>query len=95
MTVVALSADHAEEARAMAEDHDVAFQVVYGLDPVEDAERIGAYHDEEKGIIQPAGFVLKGDEVRMAVYANGPIGRLWADETLKQIDQLRQEKRGV
>lgn len=91
MAIVALSADEAEKARAMAEDHDVTFELVYGLDPVEDAERIGAYYDEEKGIVQPAGFLLEGDEVRMAVYANGPIGRLRPDETLKSIDHQRQE----
>ena len=88
--MVALSADDAEEARAMAEDHDVDFLLVHGLDAVEAAERIGAYHDPEQGIVQPAGFLLKGDEVRMAVYANGPIGRLRPEETLREIDYLRE-----
>lgn len=75
----------------MAEDHAVAFPLVHGLDAVEDAERIGAYHDAEKRIIQPAGFLLEGAEVRMAVYASGPIGRLRSDETLKEIDHLREK----
>lgn len=90
MAVAALSADDAAETRAMAEDHGVAFPLLFGLDPVEDAERIGAYHDPDRGVVQPAGFVLEGDEVRLAVYANGPIGRLQPEEVLKGIDFLRE-----
>lgn len=92
MAVVALSADDAEEARAMVEDHVVTFPILHGLDAVEDARRVGAYHDPEKGIIQPAGFLVAGDEVRMAVYASGPIGRLRSEETLKEIDHLREKE---
>ena len=85
----ALSADDADEARAMVEDHGVEFPLLYGFDVPETAERMGAYHDPDRGVIQPAGFILRGGKVVIATYSSGPVGRLGAAETIQEIDHLR------
>lgn len=85
--VVALSVDDEEGAREMMEKVEAGFPLLYGLDVDEMEERIGAYVEKggEREHLQPAQFILKPDgRVALASYSSGPVGRLDAEEALKE-----------
>lgn len=76
----------------MVEDHDLAFPILHDLEVPEEAEKVGAYYDLDQGVIQPAAFILRDGRVVIAVYSSGPVGRLEAVETIKEIDYLREQE---
>lgn len=96
--VVALSVDDEEGARKMMEEVDVAFPILYGLDVDEMEERIGAYVEKggEREHLQPAQFILKPDgTVALACYSSGKVGRLGAEEALKETrEAMEKEEEG-
>ena len=83
---MALSTDALDKARETVEKLKLTFPVVYGLEVPRDAEKIGAFCDNGRGIIQPANFVLDSDnKVIDASYSIGPIGRIVAADALSHI----------
>ena len=53
----------------------------------EDADRIGAWWEERRGIIQPSQFVLGADnKVKASTYSSGPIGRIEPGDVVKLIE---------
>jgi peroxiredoxin len=81
--VVALSADDEEHARRTAEEHELTFPVLYGLDVVEMRDRFGAYIHQDPSYVQAMAVVLRPDgTVAQAVYSTGSIGRLVAADTV-------------
>jgi len=90
---VALSVDLLDKAKETVDKLQLMFPVAYGLDVPRDAEKVGAFWDERKKIIQPANFVLDSDKkVVDASYSIGPIGRITAADALSHIQFFKKRK---
>jgi peroxiredoxin len=88
--VLALSVDAFDKAKETVDQLKLTFPVAYGLDAPVDAEKIGAFWDERRKIIQPANFVLDSDhKVVDASYSIGPVGRFTAADALSHIQFLK------
>ena len=88
--VLAASVDALDKAREVAAD--VSFSVGYGVTR-DIADRIGAWWEDRRSIVQPAEFVLGDDgKVLASSYSDGPIGRMDAADVVKMI-QLREQQR--
>lgn len=93
MDVVVLSVDPLDKAKETVEKLQLTFSVAYGLEVPRDAEKIGAFWDERRKIIQPANFVLDSDkQVVDASYSIGPIGRIVAADALSHIQFFKRQK---
>jgi peroxiredoxin len=93
VSVLALSSDSHEKAKETVEKDGLQFPVAYGLTAPADAERIGAYCDTKRGIVQPSEFILGSDRhVLHATYSTGPIGRIDAGDALTLIRFLKSRK---
>jgi peroxiredoxin len=81
--VAAASVDPLDKAKEVAAE--LSYPVAYGVTR-ETAERIGAWWEERRGIIQPSEFVLGADgRVRASTYSSGPIGRVEPADVIKLI----------
>ena len=81
--ILALSVDPLEKAKETVEQLGLAFPVAYGLKVPQDAERIGAYSEERRGIFHATDFILDRDSrVVHASYSTGPLGRITAQGSL-------------
>ena len=94
-TIIAASVDDMEHAKEMA-DKGLTFPMAYGVTRGE-SESFGAWWSEDwGGYIQPAEFLLgRGGVVLGSIYASGPVGRMGADEAIRQITRregLRKEE---
>ena len=82
--VVAASIDPLDKAKEVAAE--LSFPVAYGVTRAM-ADRIGAWWEDRRGIIQPSEFVLDAaGKVRSATYSSGPIGRVDAADVVKLIN---------
>jgi peroxiredoxin len=82
--VVAASTDPLDKAKEVAAG--LPFPVAYGVTH-EQADQIGAWWEERRGIIQPAEFMLDAQgKVRSSTYSSGPIGRVDAADVVKLIN---------
>jgi peroxiredoxin len=91
--VVALSVDAFDKAKETVDKLKLTFPVAYGLEAPKDAEKIGAFWDAQRKIIQPADFVLDSQKkVVDASYSIGPIGRITAADALSHIQFLKKRK---
>ena len=96
-TIFAVSVDSLEQAQEV-KDKGLTFPVAYGATK-EDGDLIGAWWSEERGgYIQPSEFLVgRGGVVLGAMYASGPVGRMGADEAIRQItrrETIRREEEG-
>jgi peroxiredoxin len=84
--VIAASVDTLENTQVMIEKSGTSFDFAYGVTQAE-AETFGAWWSEDRGgYIQPAEFLIsRGGVVLGSMYASGPVGRMGADEALRQI----------
>ncbi|MEX2643933.1 MAG: hypothetical protein WD270_10790 [Acetobacterales bacterium] len=72
--ILAGSVDPLEKAQEVGAE--VSFEIAYGLTR-DNGDRIGAWWEERRGIIQPSEFILdNGGGVLSATYSSGPVGRL-------------------
>ena len=78
--------DSQEQAQEVVDDHGLTFAMAHGVTRTE-SEQIGAWWSEDRGgYIQPAEFLLgRGGVVLGSIYASGPVGRMGADEAIRQI----------
>lgn len=91
--ILALSVDPIDKAKKTVEKLQLAFPIAYGLAVRRDAERMGAFWDDRRKIIQPANFVLDSDKkVVDASYSIGPIGRIVAADALSHIQFFKRRK---
>ena len=82
--IVAASVDPLDKAREVA--NEVGFPIAYGVTR-EQADAIGAWWEERRGIVQPAEFLLDRDgKVLSSTYSSGPIGRVDAADVVKNIN---------
>ena len=91
--VLAASVDPIDKAKEVAAE--LSFPVAYGVTHAQ-AEQLGAWWEERRGIIQPSEFLLTADgKVRSATYSSGPIGRVDAADVVKLVtfyDKLAAQK---
>lgn len=81
--VLAVSVDAIDKAGEVAAE--VGFPVAYGA-ARDTADKIGAFWEDRRGIIQPAEFVLGADnKVIVSSYSDGPLGRIDAADVVKLI----------
>ena len=81
--VLAASTDPLDKAREVAAE--LSFPVAYGVTR-EQADRIGAWWEDRRAIIQPSEFLVTAEGmVRSATYSSGPIGRIDAADVVKLV----------
>ena len=82
--VLAASTDRLDKAKEVAAE--LSFPVAYGVTR-EMADRIGAWWEDRRGIIQPSEFVVESaGKIRSATYSSGPIGRVDAADVVKLVN---------
>ena len=78
--------DPLDKAQGTVTELNLTFPIAYGLEVPRDAEKIGAYWEERRGIFHATNFILDGSgTVVHASYATGPIGRIAAADALRSI----------
>jgi peroxiredoxin len=82
--IVAASVDPLDKAKEVAAE--VGFPIAYGVTR-EQADTIGAWWEERRGIAQPAEFIVGRDgKVIASSYSSGPLGRIDAADVVKLIN---------
>ena len=91
--VVGLSVDPIDKSREVIEQSGLTFPIAYGLKVPDDADRIGSWWEQRRGIIQPSEFILDANHrVASATYSTGPIGRLKVEDAIALIGFLNSRK---
>jgi peroxiredoxin len=81
--VAAASTDALDKAQEVA--RKLTFPLGYGVTR-EEADRLGAWWEERRGIIQPSEFVVDAaGKVRSSTYSSGPIGRIDPADVVKLV----------
>lgn len=81
--IVAASVDPIDKAREVA--GEVSFPIGYGVTRAI-ADRIGAFWEDRRNIIQPAEFLLGADnKIVASSYSDGPLGRIDGADVVKLI----------
>jgi peroxiredoxin len=94
ISVIGLSVDPLDKAREIVEQTKLDFPLAYGLKVPEDAERVGAWWDEKRPMIQPSEFILgRSGKVLSATYSTGPIGRLRAEDVLTLLQYFDSQRK--
>ena len=93
VTVIGASVDTLENAKKVA-DTGLTFPMAYGVTR-EESELFGAWwSDDRGGYIQPSEFILgRGGVVLGSMYASGPVGRMGADEVIRQVTNRERRRR--
>jgi peroxiredoxin len=82
--IVAGSVDPLDKAKETAAQ--LTYPLAYGMTR-EDADRIGAWWEDRRGIIQPCGFIVGEDgKVKTSAYSSGPIGRMEPADVVKVLE---------
>ncbi len=92
-SIYAISVDNLEQATEVV-GKGLSFPVAYGATK-DDCDAMGSWwaEDQHGGYIQPSEFLLgRGGTVLGSMYASGPVGRMGADEAVRQI-QGRERRR--
>ena len=83
VSVVAASVDSEEKAAEVAAD--LSFPMAHGVTK-EQADQLGAWWEDRRGIIQPSEFFLgPNHKVIYNTYSSGPIGRMNPPDIVKMI----------
>jgi peroxiredoxin len=89
--VVVASVDPLDKAKEVAAE--LPFPVAYGVKR-EQADQIGAWWEERRGIVQPAEFIVGANgKVIDSSYSSGPIGRIEPADVVKRINFLEAQAR--
>jgi len=88
--IVAASVDDEEKAAEIAAGKGFPFG--YGVTRA-DADKLGSWWEERRGLIQPSEFLLNEDcKVMASSYSDGPIGRIDAADVLRVINFYESKK---
>jgi len=91
--IVGLSVDPLDKARETVDQLKLQFPLAWGLHVIDDADRIGAWRDDKRPMIQPSEFLLGRDgKILSATYSTGPIGRLRAEDVLSLVRFMESRK---
>ena len=86
LSCLALSVAPVDKAQGTVAELELSFPVAYGLEVPRDAETIGAFWEERRGIFHATNFILDASgTVLHASYATGPIGRIAAGDALRSL----------
>jgi peroxiredoxin len=89
-SIVAASVDDEEKAGEIADGKGFPFG--HGVTRA-DADALGSWWEERRGIIQPSEFLLNAENKVMASsYSDGPIGRIDAADVIKVINFYESQK---
>ena len=93
-TIYAATVDTLDHAKEVVDAAGLTYGVAYGVTK-EESELLGAWWSEDRGgYIQPSEFLLsRGGEVLGSMYASGPVGRMGADEAVRQITNRERRRR--
>ena len=81
--VAAASVDPLDKAKETAPE--LSYPLGYGVTR-DIAERIGAWWEERRGIVQPSEFVVDTEgKVRASTYSSGPIGRMDPGDVIRLV----------
>jgi len=93
MGILAGSVDAVSEASKTVNDLGLSFPVAHGLDLEETGRILGGFYQQEKGYLQPSGFVIRPDgTLEVASYSSGPIGRFKAANVLALVRTYKQNR---
>ena len=77
------SVDKLEDATTV--QNELSFPVAHSVSR-QTADTLDAYWSEEREIIQPTQFVIRGDgSIIQATYSDGPLGRILADDVCRLV----------
>lgn len=93
-TIFAASVDTLERAQEVVDGAQLTYPIAYGVSKG-DAELLAAWWSEDRGgYIQPSEFLLGRDGVVLgSMYASGPVGRMGADEAVRQVTNQERRRR--
>lgn len=84
VSILAGSVDDEDNACKLADGK--SFPFAWGMTRA-DGERVGAWWEERRQIVQPSEFILnEAGSVEVSSYSDGPLGRMDAADVLKLID---------
>ncbi len=82
-----------DKARETVTQLKIEFPLAWGLKLPDDADRIGAWRDDKRPMIQPSEFLIGRDgKILSATYSTGPIGRLRAEDVLTLVRFMETRK---
>ena len=91
--ILALSVDSLDKAKETVEKLQLTFPVAYGLEVPRDADKIGAFWEEQRKIIHATNFILdEENKVVDASYSVGAIGRIVAADAVSHIRFFKKRK---
>ena len=77
----------------MIDKTGATFPIAYGLKVPEDADKVGAYWEERRGIVHATNFTVGPERnILQACFATGPIGRFTAADALSSIRGTKKRK---
>lgn len=89
--VAAASVDPLDKAKEVAAA--LSFPLGYGVTRAQ-ADQLGAWWEERRGIVQPAEFIVAASgKIMAATYSSGPLGRIEAMDVVRLIDFLEAQAR--
>jgi peroxiredoxin len=92
VTVIAASVDDEEKAGEVAAD--LSFSMAHGVTRAQ-ADALGSWWEERRGIIQPSEFLLGPDhKVIYNTYSSGPVGRMNPPDLVKMIGFVDKQRKG-
>jgi len=82
------------KARETATQLKIEFPLAWGLKLPDDADRIGAWRDDKRPMIQPSEFLIGRDgKILSATYSTGPVGRLRAEDVLSLVHFMESNRK--
>jgi len=88
--IVAASVDPMDKAKEVADE--LNFPVGHGVSRA-DADKLGAWLEDRRQIIQPSEFIVGADnKVIAASYSDGPLGRIDAADVVKLVNVYEARK---
>jgi peroxiredoxin len=83
VSILACSVDAPDKAAEVAAG--LSFPIAYGATRA-DADAIGCWWEERRGIFQPANFIIGADgKIIASTYSDGPIGRMEPADVVRYI----------
>lgn len=90
--VYAASVDTGDKAKEVADE--LPFPVAEGVTRA-DANALGSWWEDRRGIIQPSEFIVDSDgTVLTSSYSSGPIARMDAADVIRFINFIEKKKQG-
>ncbi|MBT4486095.1 MAG: redoxin domain-containing protein [Rhodospirillaceae bacterium] len=92
VTVIAASVDDEDKAAEIAAD--LSFPIAHGVTRAQ-ADSLGAYWEDRRGIVQPSEFFLGPDhKVIYNMYGSGPVGRMNPPDIVNMIGFVDKQRKG-